>query len=449
MKKYITFVSDLHIQTYENSNMLFIKNKTNLINKKFYINDEAINIIKLIDGTRSLEEVIHELCHTYNDKYNNIEKLVTNFLVEIQKNFEIETKFIDKPISKKVAITKFENNYPTVASIELTYKCNLRCLHCYGSYGESTIEMDKENALKLLRDLKEIGVRLVEFTGGDICVYPYLKDVIHEALKLDFDFIGLLTNSILLKDEIKDIIIKNRSKFVVQIDLHSLNDNYLKYFTGSSHTVDIIKNNIEYMAKNKVLTRIATIITKRNLDEIDEIIEWAYNTGVSQIALSPVVNIGRALNQDRDLLLDDIPSMSKFNRKIEEYNHKYPGFLALQSNIDDERKNCGALTTNVAIAPTGDIKLCVSDSKEYHLTKFGNVFKKSIKDIYNDNSEYSKALMSIEKPDYNQEECKDCKYKWFCSSCLLRAFLKRKELGDDCKWYNKQVPMLVKDRLSI
>ena len=77
----------------------------------------------------------------------------------MEQKYEIETELLDFPTYKPVNVITTDNIYPITASLELTHKCNLRCLHCYGDYGVGD-EMDCKNVLKLLDQLEEIGVKI-------------------------------------------------------------------------------------------------------------------------------------------------------------------------------------------------------------------------------------------------------------------------------------------------
>ncbi|PEC57440.1 radical SAM/SPASM domain-containing protein, partial [Bacillus wiedmannii] len=105
----------------------------------------------------------------------------------------------------------------------------------------------------------------------------------------------LLTNGIALSEKVMDIIIKNKSKTFVQIDMHSLDDNYLTWFFKVPNTLHKIKNNIMKLAENDVRLRIATIVTHLNVHEVEDIAEWVHNLGIDSIGVSPVIPMGRAL----------------------------------------------------------------------------------------------------------------------------------------------------------
>lgn len=419
------------------------------LKERYYVNDTAIEIISLIDGNKTLSDIINILAKKYDEDTESIQSKVEKFLGSIKENYNVTVGFSDKPIDKPVKIRKVDNIYPVVASIELTYKCNLRCLHCYGEYGTNDIsEMKLEDAKKLLLDLKDIGVQILEFTGGDVSLYPHLKELLEIALSLDYKFISILTNSVVMKDEIFDLVIANANKFVMQIDLHSLDDEYLKWFTKASNTVEIIKSNIKKMVDNGVVIRVATIATKKNVDELEKIADWLHDNGVINSAMGPVISLCRAKNND--VLLDDIESIKKFNDAIERINSKYKNFVSMIEDTKPFRANCGSLTSNVTITPNGDIKHCTMDNLEYVNSSIGNVFKDgSIKQIYDKNREYIDAIFSTKPPKLNLPECKECMHKYFCANCLLRGFIKHKEIGDECKWYQNLVPQIVKNKLSI
>ena len=97
--------------------------------------------------------------------------------------------------------TKF--SAPTTANVELTEKCNARCLHCYNPWREEHMGVNSQTIdtiKKTIDKLKEAGVFHLIFTGGE----PKSKmEVLYEALKygkkLGFSF-SLNSNLMLTTD---------------------------------------------------------------------------------------------------------------------------------------------------------------------------------------------------------------------------------------------------------
>lgn len=100
---------------------------------------------------------------------------------------------------------------PIFVQWDLTNKCNLDCNFCfYHLYKlsdwkvEDTIDLDV--ARKTLDDLKEMGVKAIEFTGGgEPLIHPYFKEIVTKAKELGFEC-SLVTNGVLLNDEIIELI---------------------------------------------------------------------------------------------------------------------------------------------------------------------------------------------------------------------------------------------------
>jgi len=57
---------------------------------------------------------------------------------------------------------------------------------------------------KQLRDLKKLGVKLIDFTGGEPLLYPHLIEVLKEAKKLGF-YTTITTNCLLYPKYAKDL----------------------------------------------------------------------------------------------------------------------------------------------------------------------------------------------------------------------------------------------------
>lgn len=77
------------------------------------------------------------------------------------------------------------------------------------------------------------------------------------------------------------------------------------------------------------------------------------------------------------------------------------------------------------------------------------MFRETIKEIYDDNTDFLYAFSDISLPHIDSATCKECVYVPFCHGCLLRGFLKAQEVKDDCAWYKETVPEAVKKHFPI
>lgn len=89
-------------------------------------------------------------------------------------------------------------NVPFSVHVDLTYRCNERCVHCYldhEDYGEMTTGEIKY----LLDQLADAGVFILTFSGGEIFLRKDLFELLEYARRLTF-WVKLKTNAIMIRE---------------------------------------------------------------------------------------------------------------------------------------------------------------------------------------------------------------------------------------------------------
>jgi radical SAM protein with 4Fe4S-binding SPASM domain len=116
----------------------------------------------------------------------------------------IEADFFDWLLDRQMLPT---------AMIELTYRCNQRCVHCFNpgaAHGPTEqprrngSELGTEEVFALLRQLAESGVLVVTFSGGELSLRPDLIPILQEAKRLGLAF-DVYTNGQLSDDCLQEI----------------------------------------------------------------------------------------------------------------------------------------------------------------------------------------------------------------------------------------------------
>ncbi|MCL4502717.1 MAG: 12,18-didecarboxysiroheme deacetylase [Deltaproteobacteria bacterium] len=82
-------------------------------------------------------------------------------------------------------LLQFSADKKPVVVWNTTKQCNLRCVHCYAkaTAGPAKDELTFEEGLALLKDLKDFGVPVVLFSGGEPLMRPDLFDLIEWTVK--------------------------------------------------------------------------------------------------------------------------------------------------------------------------------------------------------------------------------------------------------------------------
>ena len=117
---------------------------------------------------------------------------------------------------KKYGSTKkfdFKPRLPLKGSIDLTYRCNNRCRHCWLWSDNGEKELTTEEIIRLINDARALGCREWAISGGEPMLRPDFPEI--------FDYItshaktySLNTNGTLITEEIAELMTRKGSKMV-------------------------------------------------------------------------------------------------------------------------------------------------------------------------------------------------------------------------------------------
>src|SRR5215469_9235556 len=90
-------------------------------------------------------------------------------------------------------------NIPLSVQLDLTYRCNERCVHCYLDHDDHG-EMTTAEIKKVLDEMAEAGVFILTLSGGEIFVRKDFFEILEYA-RLDRQFcVRLKTNAIMIRE---------------------------------------------------------------------------------------------------------------------------------------------------------------------------------------------------------------------------------------------------------
>lgn len=110
---------------------------------------------------------------------------------------------IDKPVSieSTIAAYSWKQRLIRKVHIELTYRCNYKCVHCYNPHHAGfESELSLTQWISILQQLAQRGCSLITFTGGELFVRKDIAEILHTAAELGFTM-RLNTNASLLNAE--------------------------------------------------------------------------------------------------------------------------------------------------------------------------------------------------------------------------------------------------------
>lgn len=298
---------------------------------------------------------------------------------------------------------------PNFLWLELTRRCNLRCVHCYAEAGRD-IKNETLSTNDYKRIIKEafcLGFKSIQFTGGEATLHPYLMELLEYAKACGYEFIELYTNAVNLPHGLLDFVAQNRINIATSFYSHRRETH--ERITQCKESFEKTVENIKEIAKLKIPLRVGIIKLKHNQDDTQKAKEFLIDLGVSTdaIGIDTVRPSGRGCNLE--LIPDDEKDFSQ-----EPHHHcakcSEDGFVIPGTCWNGK----------VAITPSGDVIPCVFARD----LVVGNVLKSGLEDILS--SRELKDLWKITLDDV--EVCRDCEYRYACFDCRALPYSITKNL---------------------
>lgn len=189
---------------------------------------------------------------------------------------KLQMQLLDFDSSKRIAWKKARHPYG--AHIELTPKCNFRCVHCYMCHSHTSEEMSYERIVEIINILYEKGILFLTFTGGEILTRKDFLDIYMYAKRKGF-LIELFTNGMLLSDKIIEKL-KQYPPLVVDISLYGANEETYKKVTGISNAYEKVINNCKKLIDADIRVTLKSPIINETYNEINALKAIANQLGV-------------------------------------------------------------------------------------------------------------------------------------------------------------------------
>lgn len=385
-----------------------------------FVNADGLEILNLCNGENSISDISGKIADKYaidkGDALGGVESFL-NQMADIQIIYNNDA---GADATEMHSVNSFRS-----LAIEITKKCNLRCLHCYLSAGdEAEDELTTEEIKDLLRSAKELGARSVSIGGGEPLMRPDYLDIIKYALSLDL-LVALGTNGTLVDEKIAESLSKLQIK--VQISLDGARKETHDRIRGDG-SFDSAVRGIDNLIEKGVGKDIVIAFTPMslNVSEVPELIDFALGRGIQVIQFPPLSPSGRARARLDELRLSDDERLW-FWDFISEKAKEVKGELDLLAEcFSMDINNHGnpyrcSIGSQLRIAPNGDVYpcQCFHFGSEYCI---GNVKRQHLREIVN-----GQKLEEIVKTSFARplmiDQCRECNWRNFCGAgCMGNAF---------------------------
>jgi len=315
---------------------------------------------------------------------------------------------------------------PLTVHIDVTYRCNERCVHCYLDHDDKG-EMSTQEIKNVLDQLAEAGVFFLVFSGGEVFMRRDFLELVEYARRLQFN-VKVKTNAVMIHEaEAKRM--RELGVEQVQISVYSHRAEVHDAITKLPGSLKRTVNSIKFLKSQGLKVTLSNVLMTVNRQDEGGTHALARELGVSY-TLDPTVTpkldgdtsiLSLRVNEDE---LETLFTNPDLVGNVEEY-------CKAPAPVDDdvmEGYSCSAGHTACYISPYGDVFPCV----QFPLPT-GNVRRQKFADIWY-RSPQMNEVRSIRVKDLTV--CSSCSHAGSCSRCPGLAYMEGSMRGpssSDCE----------------
>lgn len=315
---------------------------------------------------------------------------------------------------------------PFSVQLDLTYRCNEQCVHCYLDHDDHG-EMTTAEIKHLLSEMAEAGVFILTLSGGEIFMRKDFFEILECARELTF-CIKLKTNAVLIR-EAQAVRLRDLGVESIQVSIYSHRPEVHDAITKVPGSLQRSIKAIRFLKSQGLKVIIANVLMTENLHDYQGVRALADELG-TECTLDPTVT--PKMDGDRSIL--ELNAGEAALRRLfrdETLVGNADEFCAPPTAPDEESMEslpCSAGHTAAYVSPYGEFYPCV----QFPLS-CGNVRQQRFIDIWRD-SEQLKEVRSIRLRDLSG--CSQCAHGSTCTRCPGLAFMEGNMRGPstaDCE----------------
>jgi MoaA/NifB/PqqE/SkfB family radical SAM enzyme len=310
---------------------------------------------------------------------------------------------------------------PLSGSINLTNRCNVRCVHCYirppAGHDEAPQELPTQRWLEILDEITEAGCLFFLITGGEPLLRPDFPEIYKKARRNGL-VVTLFTNGTLIDDAMLDLF-GEYPPYEVEITLYGATAATYERITQSPGSYRKCMTAITRLQERGVPLALKSVLMAPNVAEFGAIRRLAQELGCKfrmDASLVPHVNgdkapLGLRVSPERAVEIEfEQPERAaawrRYYERHEDYQHSETAYA------------CSAGITEFHIDAFGHLQICLMETRWWHDLKTGS-FREGWLDV---------LPRIFNRPAPPNDPCRQCPEWLFCGCCKPQIAM---ETGSD------------------
>ena len=310
---------------------------------------------------------------------------------------------------------------PSLISWNLTRKCNLKCPHCYLDAGEEDeVELSTDECHALIEEFHSLGTEMLILTGGEPLLRRDIYEIATHASSLGM-WVVMGTNGVLVNDHVAKKMVECGIKGV-GISIDSIDPDKHNNFRGGPNAWELSVRGLDICRANGLEVLVQSTVTSMNVDEIQDLIEFAKGKEAWSFNLYFLVQTGRGQEmndlsaEETDAILRQLVQSQDAYRPMLVRAKCAPQFKQIAHDMGLgglESGGCMAATEYCRIMPSGDVTPC-----PYMTVVAGNVRDSGFTDVWKN----SPVFADLRDTSNLKGKCGACEFKEMCGGCRCRAY---------------------------